>query len=115
MKTTRTYLISGGRLYIVVTKRYEDGHTVTEYTETRSSAIFNRVKQYLRLKLSKRARIEKLKGEVREYLKSEWQENCPTQYQKYFDEWFENITDHQLYCASIWMTGQMGPFYDNTL
>lgn len=110
MKTKRRFLISKGHCYIVNTRQYSDGHTVHEYTELSSSRFYNRVKQYIRLKVSKSARFEKTKLEVKEYMKLQWEENCPSQYQKYFDEWFSNLTDHQLHCFNVWRQGKMGPF-----
>ena len=26
-------------------------------------------------------------------------------------EWFNNLTDYQIHCYSIWMTGKLGPFF----
>lgn len=110
MKTTNRILISDGHCYIVCTKRFDDGHTVHKYTELRSSEVYNRIKQYIRLKVSKAARFEKMKSEVRQYMRLQWEETVPTQYQKYFDEWFSNLTDHQLHCFDVWRQGKMGPF-----
>lgn len=110
MKTNKRFLISGTHLYIVKTKQYTDGHIVSEYIETTSSILFNRNKQIILLKVSKAARVEKMKREVREYMKNEAEQTWPSQYMKYFDEWYSNITEHQLHCFNIWRQGKMGPF-----
>lgn len=110
MKNKRRLLISNGHCYVVSTKQYSSGHVVHEYTEMSSSKLYNRIKQYIRLKVSKKARFEKMKHEVKEYMKQQWEENCPSQYQKYFDEWFSNITDYQLHCFNVWRHNKMGPF-----
>lgn len=109
MKNTKI-IFSKGHWFIVKTKQYSLGHTVLEYTEMSSSTFFNRVKQIILLKISKTARAEKMKGEVKEYMRSEWEQNCPSQYMKYFDEWFSNITEQQLKCFNVWRQGRMGPF-----
>lgn len=31
------------------------------------------------------------------YLKNEWNKNNHTKYHKYFDEWFKNLTENQIY------------------
>ena len=49
--------------------------------------------------------------ELYEYLKKEWRYNCHPKYLQYFDEWFNNLTDYQIHCYSIWMTGKLGPFF----
>lgn len=110
MKNKHRLLISKCRCYIVNTKHYSNGCTIHEYTEMTSSILYNRIKQYIRLKVSKTARFEKMKQEVKEYMKQQWEENCPSQYQKYFDEWFSNITDYQLHCFDVWRHNKMGPF-----
>ena len=110
MKITRKFITSNGHWYIVKTKQYSNGHVVSEYIEMTSSTLYNRVKQIILLKVSKSARVEKMKEEVKEYMLSEWKENCPPQYMKYFDEWFSNITEQQLKCFNIWRQGKMGPF-----
>ena len=84
MKNKRRLLISNGHCYVVSTKQYDSGNVVHEYTEMSSSKLYNRIKQYIRLKVSKKARFEKMKCEVKEYMKQQWEENCPSQYQKYF-------------------------------
>lgn len=110
MKIKHSFLISKGHWYSVSTKQHNNGYIVNEYTEMSSSKLYNRVKQYIRLKVSKAARLEKMKLEVKQYMKQQWEENCPTQYQKYFDEWFSNITDYQLHCFNVWRHNKMGPF-----
>lgn len=110
MKTKHKFLISKGHCYIVKTKQYNNGHVIHEYVEMTSSTLYNRVKRYIQLKVSKAARFEKMKSEVKEYMKLQWEENCPSQYQKYFDEWFSNITDYQLHCFDVWRHNKMGPF-----
>lgn len=110
MKTYKRFLISGTHLYIVKTKQCTGGHTVFEYIETTSSTLFNRIKQIILLKVSKAARIEKMKCEVKEYMKNEAEQTWHSQYMKYFDEWYSNITEHQLHCFNIWRQGRMGPF-----
>lgn len=110
MKNKHRLLISKGHCYIVNTKHYSNDCTIHEYTEMTSSILYNRIKQYIRLKVSKTARFEKMKQEVKEYMKQQWEENCPSQYQKYFDEWFSNIIDYQLHCFNVWRHNKMGPF-----
>lgn len=34
--------------------------------------------------------------ELYKYLKEWWRNNNHVKYQKYFDEWFENLTDNQI-------------------
>jgi hypothetical protein len=33
-------------------------------------------------------------------------------YGKYFDQWFDNLTDTQLFQYQVWSEGKMGPFPD---
>ena len=110
MKNTKI-IFSKGHWFVVKTKQCSIGHAVIEYIEMPSSTLFNRVKQIILLNVSKTARVEKMKGEVKEYMRSEWEKNCPSQYMKYFDEWFSNITEQQLKCFGVWKKGKMGPFY----
>lgn len=50
-------------------------------------------------------------GELYEYLKNEWRHNCMWgKYGKYFDQWFDNLTDTQLFQYQVWLEGKMGPF-----
>jgi hypothetical protein len=38
------------------------------------------------------------------YLREEWKQNNITKYQKYFDEWINNLTETQLYYYNyLWL------------
>lgn len=42
--------------------------------------------------------------ELYEYLKNEWKENNLPKYQKYFEEWVNNLTDIQIYYYNkLWL------------
>ena len=47
---------------------------------------------------------------LKEYLRKEWRYNCAAKYQRYFEQWFDNLTDIQIKQYSVWMSGKMGPF-----
>ncbi|WP_296864794.1 hypothetical protein [uncultured Methanobrevibacter sp.] len=111
MKTCYKTLISAHRCYIVITKQYDNGVVVHNYKELRSITFLINIKQNIRLILSKSARYEKMKAEVKEYMRNEWIKTTPTQYHKYFDEWFSNVTEYQMHCFNVWRTGKMGPFF----
>jgi len=41
--------------------------------------------------------------ELRQYLEKEWRYNNLKKYQKYFNEWVENLTDNQIhYFKKLW-------------
>ena len=51
--------------------------------------------------------------ELYEYLKNEWRYNNHPKYMKYFDDWYNNLTERQRKCYTIWMKGKIGPFLDD--
>lgn len=53
--------------------------------------------------------MEKTK-ELREYLEREWRYNVHKKYHKYFDLWYDNLTDTQVLFYSAWMRGSLSPF-----
>ena len=42
-------------------------------------------------------------GNLRDYLRKEWKHNNISKYQKYFDMWFNNLTDNQIYYYNLYM------------
>lgn len=51
-----------------------------------------------------------MKNKLIEYLKQEWKYNNHKKYQKYFDEWFENLTDVQILYFESFSNGKKSPF-----
>ena len=49
--------------------------------------------------------------ELYEYLKNEWRYNNHPKYMKFFDDWYNNLTEWQRKCYTIWMKGKLGPFF----
>ncbi len=47
---------------------------------------------------------------LKEYLWNEFRYNVLKKYYKYFDEWYENITDSQRMYYTAYMKGQKTPF-----
>ena len=51
--------------------------------------------------------------ELEKYLKEQWRFCNHSKYQKYFDEWFKNITSTQKMYFTAWSKGLVGPFVDD--
>jgi hypothetical protein len=47
---------------------------------------------------------------LKEYLFNEWKYNVLKKFLKYFDEWYENITDNQRMYFEAYMNGKKTPF-----
>lgn len=48
--------------------------------------------------------------ELREYLEREFRYNVHKRYHKYFDLWYENLTDTQVMYYNAWMQGSLSPY-----
>ena len=83
--------------YKVIQKTGTGGHKIYIYKETWYSKLFPHKKE----------KIEE-KEKARRYMKSEWIKSSPF-YIKYFDQWWEGITEHQLSCIFVWMSNKLGP------
>lgn len=48
------------------------------------------------------------------YLQNEWKHNgtCWKNYGKFFNDWFNNLTDAQILQFNVWTRGKCGPFYE---
>ena len=49
-------------------------------------------------------------NDLREYLWNEFRYNVHKKFYKYFDEWYENITDTQRTYFTAYMEGKKSPF-----
>lgn len=49
---------------------------------------------------------------LKEYLLREWRHNCAPKYQRYFEEWYRNLTAWQLTCYTAWMLGSLSPWVE---
>ena len=47
---------------------------------------------------------------LKEYLWNEWRYNVHKRFLKYFDEWYENLTDNQILYFNAYMKGLKSPF-----
>lgn len=54
--------------------------------------------------------LTKKTDELKIYLQREWKYNVHKRYQKYFDLWYENITNEQIIFFNAWMRGNLSPF-----
>lgn len=48
-------------------------------------------------------------GQLKEYLRKEFTWNSHKKYHKYFEEWFDNLTDYQLEFYKCYMNGDKTP------
>ena len=49
-------------------------------------------------------------NELKEYLWNEFRYNVLKKYYKYFDEWYEKLTDNQILYFTAYMNGQKSPW-----
>jgi hypothetical protein len=50
-------------------------------------------------------------GDLYLYLQMEWKRTKTwNRWGRYFDLWFDNLTDTQIHQYQVWMSGRMGPF-----
>ena len=47
---------------------------------------------------------------MKEYLWNEWRYNVHKRFLKYFDEWYGNLTDNQIFYLTAYMKGLKTPF-----
>jgi hypothetical protein len=47
---------------------------------------------------------------MEEYLRNEWRKNVHPKYQRYFEEWYRNITDTQKLYFNAYSKGLKTPF-----
>ena len=48
-----------------------------------------------------------MENKLKEYIWQDFRKNNITKYYKYFDEWYNNLTDNQKYYWSLRMTGKI--------
>lgn len=110
MKTHVKVLFSKTGIYKVKVVYHDDGHSVSTYRELYLNKIYKGIRRFLLLKFSKTERFKKMKEDVYHYVREECGNSWHPTYMKYFDEWFNNCSDYQIKCFSVWMKGKMGPF-----
>ena len=49
-------------------------------------------------------------SDLKNYLHNEWKNNCHIKYQRYFEQWFDNLTETQLMYLKTYMEGKMSPY-----
>lgn len=52
-------------------------------------------------------------GQLKEYLHKEFTWNTIKKYYKYFDEWFDNLTEIQIMWYECYMKGQKSPYIED--